>query len=103
MKGIVFREFITMVETQFSLETAVVIIADSTVATGGAYTTDFLTWLVRDEGVVTLEEAHFRLSALAAHAAGRPASPMQSRTILTPTDQHQLQTIDGQHIGRFLI
>lgn len=38
--------------------------------TGGAYTTDFLTWLVRDEGVVTLEEAHFRLSALAAHAAG---------------------------------
>ena len=38
--------------------------------TGGAYTTDFLTWLVRDEKVVTLEEAHFRLSALAAHAAG---------------------------------
>ncbi|MEZ5236660.1 MAG: amidohydrolase family protein [Acidimicrobiales bacterium] len=38
--------------------------------TGGAYTTDFLTWLVRDEGVVSLEEAHFRLSALAAHAAG---------------------------------
>jgi N-acyl-D-amino-acid deacylase len=38
--------------------------------TGGAYTTDFLTWLVRDEGVVTLEEAHYRLSALAAHAAG---------------------------------
>jgi N-acyl-D-aspartate/D-glutamate deacylase len=38
--------------------------------TGGAYTTDFLTWLVRDEQVVTLEEAHFRLSALAAHAAG---------------------------------
>ena len=38
--------------------------------TGGSYTTDFLTWLVRDEGVVTLEEAHYRLSALAAHAAG---------------------------------
>ncbi len=38
--------------------------------TGGAYTTDFLTWLVRDEGVITLEEAHYRLSALAAHAAG---------------------------------
>ncbi|WP_419945735.1 N-acyl-D-amino-acid deacylase family protein [Candidatus Poriferisodalis sp.] len=37
---------------------------------GGSYTTDFLTWLVRDEGVVTLEEAHYRLSALAAHAAG---------------------------------
>jgi N-acyl-D-aspartate/D-glutamate deacylase len=38
--------------------------------TGGAYTTDFLTWLVRDEGVVTLEEAHYRLSNLPAHAAG---------------------------------
>jgi N-acyl-D-amino-acid deacylase len=38
--------------------------------TGGAYTTDLLTWLVRDEAVVTLEEAHYRLSNLPAHAAG---------------------------------
>jgi N-acyl-D-amino-acid deacylase len=38
--------------------------------TGGAYSTDFLTWLVRDEGVVTLEDAHYRLSNLAAQAAG---------------------------------
>jgi len=38
--------------------------------TGGAYTTDFLGWLVRDEGRVSLEEAHYRLSALPAHAAG---------------------------------
>lgn len=38
--------------------------------TGGAYTTDFLKWLVRDEGKVTLEEAHYRLSALPAKAAG---------------------------------
>jgi N-acyl-D-aspartate/D-glutamate deacylase len=38
--------------------------------TGGAWSTDFLKWLVRDEGKVTLEEAHFRLSALPAHAAG---------------------------------
>ncbi len=38
--------------------------------TGGAYTTDFLGWLVRDENRVTLEEAHYRLSALPAHAAG---------------------------------
>jgi len=38
--------------------------------TGGAYTTDFLQWLVRDEQKVTLEEAHYRLSALPAHAAG---------------------------------
>jgi N-acyl-D-amino-acid deacylase len=38
--------------------------------TGGAFTTDFLTWIVRDEQKVTLEEAHYRLSALPAHAAG---------------------------------
>ncbi len=38
--------------------------------TGGAWSTDFLRWLVRDEGKVTLEEAHYRMSALPAHAAG---------------------------------
>jgi N-acyl-D-aspartate/D-glutamate deacylase len=37
---------------------------------GGAFTTDFLRWLVRDEQKITLEEAHYRLSALPAHAAG---------------------------------
>jgi len=38
--------------------------------TGGAFTTDFLRWLVRDEQRITLEEAHYRMSALPAHAAG---------------------------------
>jgi N-acyl-D-aspartate/D-glutamate deacylase len=38
--------------------------------TGGSYTTDFLAWLVRDEQVLSLEEAHYRLSYLPAHAAG---------------------------------
>ena len=38
--------------------------------TGGAYTTDFLSWLVRDEGLVSLEDAHYRLSNLPAQAAG---------------------------------
>jgi len=38
--------------------------------TGGAFTTDFLKWLVRDEQRITLEEAHYRLSALPAKAAG---------------------------------
>jgi N-acyl-D-aspartate/D-glutamate deacylase len=38
--------------------------------TGGAYTTDFLKWLVRDERALTLEEAHYRLSYLPAAAAG---------------------------------
>ena len=38
--------------------------------TGGAFTTDFIKWLVRDENKVTLEEAHYRLSSLPAKAAG---------------------------------
>jgi len=38
--------------------------------TGGAWTTDFLSWMVRDTGKLSLEEAHYRMSALAAHAAG---------------------------------
>jgi N-acyl-D-aspartate/D-glutamate deacylase len=37
--------------------------------TGGAYTTDLLTWLVRDEARVSLEAAHYRLSNLPAQAA----------------------------------
>ena len=46
--------------------------------TGGAYTTDFLTWLVRDEQRVSLEEAHYRLSNLPAQAAG-----FEDRGVLT--------------------
>jgi len=38
--------------------------------TGGAWTTDFLTWMVRETGALTLEEAHYRGSTLAAHAGG---------------------------------
>jgi N-acyl-D-aspartate/D-glutamate deacylase len=38
--------------------------------TGGAFSTDLLSWLVRDEKRMTLEDAHYRLSALAAHAGG---------------------------------
>jgi len=39
LKGIVFREFIDMVESQFSLETADAIIQLSSLSTHGAYTT----------------------------------------------------------------
>lgn len=35
----------------------------------GTYPTDMLTWLVRDTGTLSLEDAHFRLSCLAARAA----------------------------------
>ncbi len=38
--------------------------------TGGSWPTDLLKWLVRDEGKLTLEEAHYRMSALPAHAGG---------------------------------
>ena len=38
--------------------------------TGGSYTTDMLTWLVRDTHELTLEEAHYHLSFLPAQAAG---------------------------------
>ena len=37
---------------------------------GGSYTTDYLTWLVRDEKQISLEEAHYHLSYLPAQAAG---------------------------------
>ena len=36
----------------------------------GAYPTEMLTWMVRDTNMLTLEEAHFRLSALPAWSAG---------------------------------
>lgn len=38
--------------------------------TGGAWTTDYLTWMVRETGALSLEEAHYRGSTLAAHAGG---------------------------------
>ena len=38
--------------------------------TAGSYPTDFLMWLVRDTGRLSLEEAHYRLSYLPARAAG---------------------------------
>ena len=38
--------------------------------TGGSFTTEILTWLVRDTGQLTLEQAHYRLSYLPAQAAG---------------------------------
>lgn len=37
--------------------------------TPGTWPTDLLTWLVRDSGVLSLEEAHFRMSGLPAWAA----------------------------------
>jgi len=36
----------------------------------GVYPTDMITWMVRDAGFMSLEEAHYRLSALPARCAG---------------------------------
>ena len=36
----------------------------------GTYSTELLSWLVRDEGLVSLEEAHFKLSYLNAFIGG---------------------------------
>ncbi len=38
--------------------------------TAGSYTTDLLSWLVRDEKRLSLEDAHYKLSYLPARAAG---------------------------------
>lgn len=38
--------------------------------TNGSYPTDMITWLVRDEKVITLEDAHYKLSYLPAHFGG---------------------------------
>ena len=38
--------------------------------TGGRYPTEFLATIVREEGMCSLEHAHWRLSALPAHCAG---------------------------------
>jgi N-acyl-D-amino-acid deacylase len=38
--------------------------------TAGIWPTDLLTWMVRDNQILTLEDAHYRLSGLAAWAAG---------------------------------
>jgi N-acyl-D-amino-acid deacylase len=38
--------------------------------TGGSFTTEMLTWLVRETKQLTLEQAHYRLSYLPAQAAG---------------------------------
>ncbi|CAI7998385.1 hypothetical protein GBAR_LOCUS2424 [Geodia barretti] len=38
--------------------------------TAGIYPTDMLTWLVRDEKVISLEDAHYKLSFLPAHFGG---------------------------------
>jgi N-acyl-D-amino-acid deacylase len=37
---------------------------------GGAYTTDLLEWLVRDEGRLSVEDAHYKLSWMPARAVG---------------------------------
>ncbi len=63
---------------------------------GGAYTTDFLLWLVRDEKKISLEEAHFRLSALPAHAAGFRDRGMLREGAPADVVVYELESLDVQ-------
>ncbi len=62
--------------------------------TGGSFTTDFLRWMVRDEQKITLEEAHYRLSALPAHAAG-----FRDRGVLREGAWADVVVYDLQNLG----
>ncbi len=62
--------------------------------TGGAFTTDFLRWLVRDEQKITLEEAHYRLSALPAHAAGFRDRGMLREGLAADVVVYDLKSLD---------
>ena len=53
--------------------------ADTKLFCGGDFTTDFLSWLVRDEQKIALEEARYRLPTLPVHAArSAPAATARS-------------------------
>jgi N-acyl-D-aspartate/D-glutamate deacylase len=45
----------------------------------GAYPTDMISWMVREAGIMSLEEAHYRLSALPAKCAGLGEAERRSR------------------------
>jgi N-acyl-D-amino-acid deacylase len=62
--------------------------------TGGAFTTDFLRWLVRDEQRITLEEAHYRMSALPAHAAGFRDRGMLREGLAADVVVYDLKSLD---------
>ena len=63
--------------------------------TAGSYPTDFLVWLVRETGKLTLEEAHYRLSCLPAHAAG-----FRDRGILRPGAPADIVVYDLERLKR---
>jgi N-acyl-D-aspartate/D-glutamate deacylase len=62
--------------------------------TGGAFTTDFLRWMVRDEQKITLEEAHYRMSALPAHAAGFRDRGMLREGLAADVVVYDLKSLD---------
>lgn len=59
----------------------------------GSYPTDLLTWMVRDAGFMSLEEAHYRLSALPAKCAG-----FQDRGVLTEGAPADVVVYDLQNL-----
>jgi N-acyl-D-aspartate/D-glutamate deacylase len=61
---------------------------------GTTYPTDMLTWMVREHQTMTLEEAHYRLSALPAHVAG-----IRDRGVLRPGMAADLVVYDLEQLS----
>lgn len=61
---------------------------------GGHYSTDMISWLVREEGILTLEEVHYRLSALPSRILG-----LDSRGTLVEGNAADLFIYDFDAIG----
>ena len=61
---------------------------------GGSFTTDFLTWMVRETGALRLEEAHHALSALPAQMAG-----LKNRGMLLEGQPADVVVYDMEKLG----
>ena len=67
--------------------------------TAGVYPTDLLTWLVRDEKRITLEDAHYKLSYLPAHLGGfkdRGAIREQAPADIVVYDLEKLEVLPSE-------
>jgi N-acyl-D-aspartate/D-glutamate deacylase/nitrite reductase/ring-hydroxylating ferredoxin subunit len=67
--------------------------------TAGIYPTDLLTWLVRDEKTISLEDAHYKLSYLPAHLGGfkdRGAIREQAPADIVVYDLEKLEVLPSE-------
>jgi len=71
--------------------------------TAGIYPTDLLTWLVRDEKKISLEDAHYKLSYLPAHLGGfkdRGAIREQAPADIVVYDLEKLEILPSEVADR---